>query len=572
MYTVLKNVQIIVSLLKKFGVKHIVLSPGTRNIPLVCSVENDSFFKCYSITDERSAAFFGIGLIQELNEPVAICCTSGTATCNYISGVTEAFYQKLPLVVITADRDEYCLNQLEDQTVPQMSYFKDITKKSVNVPIIQSKRDYDYSVRIVNDALLEMNHHGYGPVHINMQVAIGPEETDFSVQELPDVRKISRHMVSDRVDMQAMAKKLSNAKRIFVIYGQHSRINEQQTKSIERFFDHFDCVIGTELMSNLKCKGCVDIDNAPHFWSSNFQQDCLPEIVISVNGNFLSDYKGALKGAWSFEHWLVNEDGALADPYKKLTDIFEGDVFDFFDTMSDLSPSKRKNYDYFTSWKNHIDSIPVPNCEYSDLYAMKQLMGNLPENSVLHMANSNSVRLAQMFSANEGVKVYCNRGTNGIDGSMSSFIGTSAVTENLCFLVIGDLSFFYDMNALWNRYVKKNIRIMLSNNSGAGIFHYTRGLSEFPNLDVHIAAEHNAIAKGWVESRGFLYLSAHNKEELDEVMKKFVSVESNKPIFLEVFTDKEENKNALQQYYNSNHVVDTSLKGRLKKVAKKILG
>lgn len=570
MYSNIKNVQIIVALLKKYGIRHIVLSPGARNIPFVVSVENDDFFKCYSIVDERSAAFFGLGLAEKLCEPVAICCTSGTAVSNYVSAITEAFYQKLPIVALTADRDAYCLNQLEDQDIPQMSYFKEITKKSVNIPIIECQRDYDYSVRAVNEALLEINHNGTGPVHINMQVGIGPEETDFSADKLPDVRKIDRIMIHDLSEMKKMAEKLYNAKKILVIYGQNPPVNDEYRQAVEDFFDSYNCVIGTELMSNFSCRGSLDIDNAPHFKNSSFSE-CIPEIVISLNGNFLSDYKGALKSMWSFDHWLVSPEGSVADPYKKLTNIFEGSSFDFFKIMAELAPNKRMDYSFYDTWKSFTDSLPVPEPPYSDFYAVKKFMETIPENSVLHLGNSNSVRLAQIFPVKKGVEVYCNRGTNGIDGSMSSFMGNAVVSNSLCFLLIGDLSFFYDMNALWNRYVNKNIRIMLSNNSGAGIFHFTRDINQLPNLDLHTAAEHDAEAKGWVESRGFIYLSAHNQKELDEAMEKFVSSDSDKPVFLEVFTDKEINKTILKDYYSSWVTQVDKVKSGIKKVVRKVI-
>lgn len=570
MYTVIKNVQIIISLLKQYGIRHIVISPGSRNIAFVTSVENDPFFKTYSIVDERSAAFFGVGLIQELHEPVAICCTSGTAVCNYVSAVTEAFYQKLPLVVITADRDEYCLNQLEDQTVPQMSYFHDITKKSVNIPIIESKRDYEYAVRIANEALLELNHHGTGPVHINMPIAIGPLEIDFSTKTLPNVRKIERHLVFDRNDMRRMAQELSNAKRILVVYGQNAPASDEMKEVVEQFFHAYNCVIGVELMSNFRCEGCVDINNAPHFWSEDFEKQCVPEIVITVNGNFLSDYKGYLKGGWKFKHWLVCEEGYLADPYHKLTDIFEGLTLDFFRMMVEMSPNKRCDYGYFDVWKEQIEHLPVPDDTYCDIYAVKKFMENIPENAMLHMANSNSVRLAQKFPTKKGISVYCNRGVNGIDGSMSSFIGAAAVSNRLSFLVIGDLSFFYDMNALWNRYIGKNIRIMLNNNSGAGIFHYTRSQEQFPNIDQNIAAGHNMSARKWVESCGFKYLAAHDRTEFDIAMEQFVAPDSEQPIFLEVFTDKEENARALRNYYANGNMQNTGIRNNLKKTIKKV--
>ncbi|MCQ5386532.1 2-succinyl-5-enolpyruvyl-6-hydroxy-3-cyclohexene-1-carboxylic-acid synthase [Hungatella hathewayi] len=569
MYTSIKNIQIIIAILKQYNIRHIVISPGARNIPFAHSVERDDFFCCYSITDERSAAFFGIGLIQQLKEPVAICCTSGTAVCNYISAVTEAFYQKLPLVVITADRDEYCLNQLEDQDIPQMSYFKEITKASVNVPIIETIRNEQYAKRLVNTALLALNHHGVGPVHINMQVAIGPQEIEFNTDRLPELTVVRRHTIDNTTDLKMMAKQLTDSKKILVIYGQSAPASPAIIKSVEKFFDTFHCVFGVELMSNLQCRGCIDIDNAPHFMDKNFFSDAEPDIIISLKGNYLSDLKGILKSdTWSFKHWLISGEGEIADPYHKLTDIFECTAQTFLEKMVELAPPESyNNLDYYNFWNDFVMHLPVPNDEYSDLYVAKRFMDLLPNHSMLHLANSNSVRLAEIFSVKPNVEVYCNRGTNGIDGSMSSFIGAASVSNKPSYLIIGDLSFFYDMNALANRYVGKNIRILLNNNNCAGIFHFTRPMLQ--NLDNTIAAGNDNIAKQWVESRGFKYLCASNKKEFDSVIEEFMSPVTEGPIFLEVFSDADKNRDKLREYYGMVNTV--SVKSHIKNKVKSIL-
>lgn len=572
MYTSIKSVQIIIAMLKQYNIRHIVISPGSRNIPFSHSVEKDSFFKCYSITDERSAAFFGIGLIQQLREPVVICCTSGTAVCNYISAVTEAFYQKLPLVVITADRDEYCLNQLEDQDIPQMSYFKEITKASVNLPIIETARNEQYVQRLVNTALLSLNHHGTGPVHINMQIAIGPQETEFESNRLLEPTVIKRHDHFNDEDMKNMARQLADANQVLLIYGQSSPASPNMIKAVEHFFEIFECVFGVELMSNISCRGCVDIDNAPHFMDKAFLSNAAPDIVITLNGNYLSDLKGILKGdTWKFRHWLVSCEGEVADPYHKLTDIFECDAESFLSKMVEYGPKGTKNtMRYFNVWSNFVNHLPVPSDEYSDLYVTKRFMELLPDYSILHLANSNSVRLAEIFKVKKDVHVFCNRGTNGIDGSMSSFIGSSAVTDKPSYLLIGDLSFFYDMNALANRYVGKNLHILLNNNNCAGIFHFIR--PTINNIDNMIAAGNDNIAKNWVKSRGFEYMSAHNKQEFDSVIEDFMRCNNEGPVFLEVFSDANKNRDILRKYYGMGNVVtiQSQLKNKVKSILKGI--
>ncbi|MBD5396191.1 MAG: 2-succinyl-5-enolpyruvyl-6-hydroxy-3-cyclohexene-1-carboxylic-acid synthase [Lachnospiraceae bacterium] len=567
MYSVIRNVNILVSLLKKFDIRNIVVSPGSRNIPIAVSIEKDDFFKCYSIVDERSAAFFGIGLIQKLKQPVAICCTSGTAVCNYLSAVTEAYYQKLPLIVITADRNIYYLNQLEDQDIPQMSYFVEVTKKSVCLPIVNDEKSEWYCWRLVNEALLGLDHHGTGPVHINVPIEIGPEEMDFSLKELPELNCITRLTVeSKREEWKRYAERLKKTRKILIIYGQSFRASAELSSIIGQFFKKYNCVIATELISNLWSDGIVNLHRIFQFHSGDFLDQAEPEIVITLGGNYVSDIKGKLKSnKWNFEHWLVCEEGLIADPYRKLTNVFECSPQVFFSNMTGLGGNDILEHSYYDLWKENEKQFVEPFREYNDVYVVSEFMRKIPDHALLHVANSTSIRIAELFSVKETVDVFCNRGTNGIDGSLSAFIGAASVSDELCFLLIGDLSFFYDMNGLWNRYIGKNIRILLNNNSGAGIFHYIRSEKIIPSLDNLVAAEHDAMARKWVESRGFLYLSAYNMKEFEDNITKFFDANLDSPVFFEVFTDKKTDAEALKRYYESNK---TAMKGMKKIVGK----
>ncbi len=563
-YSVLNRVKQLVSLLKQNGITHIVLSPGNRNVPIVHSLENDPFFTCFNITDERSAAFFALGLINEIKKPVAICCTSGTAVCNYASAVAEAYYQNIPLLVITADRNPYYLNQNEDQMIPQVGVLSSICKKSVALPIDEDEKDNAYSNRILNEAFLALNHHGTGPVHINipMEAAL----TDFEECEITKVRKIERHELGDGT-WEDMAKRLKNAKRVLVVYGQSAPADEKLKSNIESFARKYNAVIAKDLISNLHCFGAVNTFSAARFLTADKFAEMCPEIVITLNGNYVSYIRGLLKSNnKKFSHWLVSESGEVADPFFKLSDIFECDCSRFFELFAQNGGDDIENT-YYKEWKKLDDGITLPEFEYSDIYATGEFMKALPENSVLHLANSSSVRLAQHFAVKESVNVYCNRGTNGIDGSLSSFIGQAAICGKPCFLLIGDLSFFYDMNGLWNRYVGNNVRIMLNNNEGAGIFHFLIGEKKISTLNKNTAAEHFATAKGWVESVGFKYLCATNKEELDAAMKEFAVADSDKPIFLEVITKKDEDARILREFYNSKK--QETFKDKLKKTLRR---
>lgn len=571
MITDVKNVQYLIGLLKQYNISHLVLSAGTKNVPFVHSVENDPFFHCYSVVDERSAAFFALGLIQQLQEPVVISCTSGTATCNYLSAVSEAFYRKLPLIVVTSDRHPYYLNQAEEQMIPQQFLYERVCKKSVNLPVVKDSEDEWYCKRVLNEALLEVTQRCSGPVHINMPLE--GSEQEFHTEKLPYVRKWERLRLSDSMEKWAeKAEKLKQAKRVLVIYGQSNPISKDETRQIENFFRKYNCIIAVDQLSNLHCEGALETFFASRTIVKEEFGKYLPDIVITVNGNYLSYIRTFLKAnANSFEHWVVCEDGEPVDPFKSLSTIFECSTQYFFKVFAELSKDNISQNSYYDLWKKLIEQTKFPEVPFSDLYAVQQLITRIPANSILNLSNSSSVRIAQHFKLDDSVSVYCNRGTNGIDGSLSTFVGQTAVVDQLSFMIIGDLSFFYDMNALWNNHVKKNARIMLNNNGGATIFHFNIGKDAIPTLDKHTAAEHYAIAKNWVESRGFRYLTASNKEEFDKALPEFLKADSEQPIFFEVFTDKVENAKLLRWVYNSNKSGTAKAKDIAKNTLKKFL-
>lgn len=545
-YTVHKNVQIIISLLKQYGISHIVFSAGTRHIPLAFSIENDPFFHCYSIVDERSAAFFALGLIEKSGEPVAIACTSGTATCNYVSAVNEAYYQQLPLVVLTSDRNPYYLNQQEEQMVTQYNLFSDAVKKSVNLPIVRDEKDAVYCTRLVNEALLELKHREAGPVHINFPIDDNYPEPmgTFKLKEmdLPKVRKIERISVeSEDLIWDDLAYKLKHS-RTMIIYGQDKPADNVRLEAMRLFAESFNCIYATDILSNVGGKYCIDMGTALKV--VDLSGDLMPTLIITMNGASISGIKARFKDK-GIEHWHISKEGMVSDVFRSQTAIIECSVEYFLKRLGSLAD--KQDNTYYEKWEKAIfagqvhDSFDIE-VEYSGTYLIQQFMKTIPKSSLLHLANSNSVRIASMFQVDPSIEVYCNRGTCGIDGSMSAFIGQAQVSLNqLCFLIIGDLSFFYDMNALWNRYIGANIRILLHNNFGGAIFHapFYKQVEEFPNIDRHIAAGHDTQARAWAEARGFKYLSAHNKSEVCKELPVFMDSSEKQPILFEVFTEME---------------------------------
>lgn len=570
MYSDIKSVQIIVSLLKQHGIKHVVCSPGNRNVPIVHSMEQDPYFQTYSVVDERSAAFFGIGLIHRYNEPVALCCTSGTAVCNYYSGIVEAFYQKLPLLVISADRNPYYLNQDEEQMLPQVEGFHKVTKKSVQLPMIKDAADEYVCGRLVNEALLELNHHGCGPVQIN--IPLEAKLSEFNTEALPTVQKIDRYILDSSYD--ECCEILQHAK-VLVLYGQASKLTKHEEKAIEEFSSIFDAPIAVDPLGNLHCNGTV-----PTFLVSRvvdvayFENKLCPDIVITLHSGYVSYVRSHLKSCkQKVHHWCVNDDGSCRDAFLCIDKIFEADPIEFIKKMNATAKKRgisSKKHNYLDLWKaiNQTISVDKVKLNWSDLAAVKLLVKNIPNNAKFHIANSSSIRLVSNFEIDPSLEVFCNRGANGIDGSASAFVGMCQEQTELCYLLIGDLSFFYDLNSLWNNFLTNNMRIILSNNEGATLFHYTVGLNKVPQLDQNIAAGHCATAEGWVKSRGFMYIAVRNEAELQKALNIAKDKTLKSPVFIEVFTDKETDAQELKRFYSelavaSNLMPKKSLLDRL---------
>ena len=446
--------------------------------------------------------------------------------------------------------------------IPQMSVFRDVCKAAVHLPIVKEEQDEWVCQNLINSALLEMDHHGKGPVHINIPIESGT--TSFNTRVLPTAKKINR-VYANSDEVASLGQRLQG-KRIFLLYGQSAPCSEALVDLLENFAAQYDAVIGVDHLSNLRCKGAINTFLGPKMLEDAKLKALLPDIVISCGGNFVSNLRPLFRNNTDkVEHWLISESGLVQDPFHCLTEVIEGTPMDFLKKV--VSPEKSgKLGGYYEEWQTAMAGCVMKEIPYSDLMAVEKFMSKLKAGDKLHLANSNSVRLANHFDLPAGVDVTCNRGTNGIDGSASSFIGEAAISEDKSYLLIGDLSFFYDMNSLWNRYVGKNVRILLNNNSGAAIFHCTIGKSKISTLNMHTAAEHFYSAEGWAVSAGMKYLSARNEQELESALQSFMGDEEG-PMFLEVFTDKEKDAGILRSAYGKSNKAPT-LKQAIKKLLK----
>ena len=551
MYTDKKNILQLIALLRAHGISKVVLCPGSRNAPIVHTLSEHPDFICYAVTDERSAGYFAIGLSLNGGEPVAICCTSGTALLNLYPAVAEAFYQNIPLVVISADRPAVWIGQMDGQTLPQPGVFQSLVKKSANLPEIHTIEDEWYCNRLINETLLELDHHGTGPVHIN--VPVSEPLFRFTTEALPEVRVIRRYQGpnANGEDCSCLLKRLNSYRKRMIVAGQSNLSYIFEKRHAQLLHNNFVWV--KEHIGNLTAPGIPmkNFDTALHAISEDMATQLTPELLITFGGHVVSKrLKMFLRQHPPKEHWHISLDGKVVDLYGSLTAVIKMDPFEFLCMIADAADNHAPEYAYL--WKDYCKTIPEPEFAYSEMSVVSAFIKSLPHSCILHLANSSVVRYAQLYDIPSTIKVCCNRGTNGIEGSLSTAAGYAASSDKLNFIAIGDLSFFYDMNALWNENIRPNLRILLLNNSGGEIFHALPGLEMSGSSRKFIAGSHTTSAKGWAEERGFLYMKAENENELAMAMKDFTQQESMEaPMLLEVFTNKDEDAQILKKYYHS---------------------
>ncbi len=511
MYSDKENVNILTSLLVAHGIHHAVVCPGSRNSPIVHNLNECPTICCYAVTDERSAGFYALGMSQCLNEPVVVCVTSGTALLNLVPAVAEAYYQHRSVIVVSADRPQQWIDQLDGQTLPQSDALGRFVSKAVSLPEPRDDEERWYCNRMINEALIIR----HAPVHIN--VPISEPLFNFSTAELPKERKIECQWADiSSVALNHVARMFIQAKRPLLIGGQ----------PMNPHYDEAVVIIGDD-------------------------ESYIPDFVLYTGGSIVSKrLKRFLRKAK--ETWVVNEIGEVTDTFMNLTNIIQGDgevVADYIRFMLEQQP-----HPFVQKWdellaKIHSQAVSYAP-SYSQMAAVQYFEHHISKDAVVHYANSTAIRLANIFSEHP---VYCNRGVNGIEGSLSTAAGCSCVTDAPVFCVIGDLSFFYDQNALWNQNLRGNLRIMLLNNRKGGIFNMLDGLEQSPARDKYVAAEHSANAEGICRQNNVSYLSAHSMKEMQKGIDQLLSDQSDIPVLLEVFTEASEDELVYKEYYHSLH-------------------
>lgn len=581
------NAQIVLSALKEMNIKKIVVSPGNTNIPISEGVQIDPFFEVYSSVDERSAAYLACGLSQESQEPVALSCTGATASRNYLPGLTEAFYRKLPIIAITSTNGNENIGNLIAQNLDRNSIPNDVAKDSFQLPIVKDKRDFWYCKHLVNKALIEISRDGGGPVHINLPTSF---KGTFNTKELPKLK------LAKRLELDNTFPDIEKYKRIVIFIGSHKKFTDEETRVLGEFSRKFDVPVLCDHTSSYEGFGRVTsalvCTNASSDHAIN--QVLSPDLIIHI-GEITGDYATAnfLENSDSIV-WRVSEDGQLRDRFKRIEYVFQCSEKDFFMKFITSEIPSKESTGYYQDWMNYLTEIrgAIPELPFSNIYIAQYLSSCLPENSNFSFGILNSLRSNNFFDYESGTSAGSNVGGFGIDGCLSTVVGSSfASPDKLHFLVIGDLAFFYDMNVLGNRHLKNNLRIILVNNKGGAEFkNYSHGGAIFgEKTDEFIAAANhfqgvsleNSPAQAWVHSLGLDYISASNKADFEKNSTKLFS-QNDKSIVFECFTNFESESEALKlmdsidKDLTINGKLKTTLKNRLssdtKSRIKKILG
>lgn len=545
MYTNDKATQIVIALFKAYGIKDVVISPGTRNRGFSASVQNDAFFNAYSVVDERSAGYFATGLAYETGRPVVIACTGATASRNYMPALTEAYYRGLPVIALTCGNEKgnpyNMLPQYVDRSVSQ----NDVKECSVTLPHVADAQSAELCETLVNAALSHVFGRRRGPVHINLLSL----DMDYAAKELPEVHKVDYYEADDLYDRSRVSSLAAalNGRKVGVFIGVHAKMDKDETKALEAFAKAYDAMVFCDHTSNYRGANKV-------LTAAVCETGCLPELpdVMIDIGSVTATYPFSGKLFKSAEVWRVSENGEFKQRYGFVKNFFDCREKSFFAVLAGEGRGK----EVYFSKRSAVRLPDVSVLPLSNTYVASVVSRKLPPRSSLHVSILNSLRNMNLFELDGSIDCISNVGGFGIDGPVSTLAGQSMADDRrLYFGVVGDLAFFYDMNILGNRHLKNNLRLLVVNN-GLGVeFRLDASLSSrlsAEEINRFIAARgHNGSVKAWAEAMGFLYMSAQSKEEFDAQADAFCHADVrhfDRPVVFEVFTTAEDDVDGYRMF------------------------
>ena len=545
MYPKIPLAQSVIEICKAKGLQHIVISPGSRNAPLTIGFTNHKAFTCYSIADERSAAFFALGIAQQIQKPVAVVCTSGSALLNYYPAVAEAFYSQIPLVVISADRPHDKIDIGDGQTIRQANVYANHSLYNANLTEEASE---------VNDLKIQealfIAATQKGPVHINVPF----EEPLYETVPNPSVKPVMVELFAEskpKIEVSEYSALWNQASKKLVLLGVNDPGAIAQ-EYLDQLGNDPSVVVMTEVTSNAHHPNFIThIDTLiTPFTEEDFIR-FQPEILVTMGGMIVSKrIKAFLRKYKPKHHWHIDTLRAY-DTFKALTAHFETNPNTFWSTFLPQTKEVNSNYqrqilkireNRFHKHQQYAKGIP-----FSDFKVFETVLANLPQHCQLQISNSSAIRYAQLFPIQPGIEVFCNRGTSGIDGSTSTAVGAAVVNRKKTFCITGDISFFYDSNALWNRYIPNDFKIILINNRGGGIFRILPGHQETETFNTFFETSHQLTAEHLAKMYGFDYRTATSEEEIQQQWEDFER--NTKPVIFEIFTPEKRNNKILLEYF-----------------------
>ena len=540
--------QSIIQICMAKGIENIIISPGSRNAPLTIGFANNPAFHCFSIADERCAAFFAMGIAQQTQKPTAVVCTSGSALLNYYPAVAEAFYSKIPLIVISADRPQSKIDIGDGQTIRQQNVFENHSVYNANLTE-EASAENDLKINEAIDTAFAKK----GPVHINAPFEEPLYQTVSELSVTPIISAFAKEPQANSNENLAQCTSIWNQSQKKLILVGENFPNTISAEVIAFLAQDPSVVVMTETTSNLHHPSFLNsIDTIITPFSETEFKKLQANVLVTFGGMVVSKrIKAFLRTYKPSHHWHIDALRAY-DTYSCLTKHIKQSPQEFFTQLMPVARPVLSDYKAIfeginqhrkTKHKEYVSKIP-----FSDFKVFESLFPSLPKNSILQLSNSSTIRYAQLFDIDSSIEVFCNRGTSGIDGSTSTAIGEAVANEKPVVLITGDISFLYDSNALWNNYIPKNFKIILLNNGGGGIFRILPGHEETPVFNTFFETSHHLTAEHLAKMYGFEYQSANDEVTLSDALRIFYS-QNEKPSILEVFTPTLENDKIVLQYF-----------------------
>lgn len=547
------NARCIAAILKAHACRRVVIAPGSRNAPLILAFSADSHFKCYSVPDERSAAFTAMGMTLEGKEPVAVVCTSGSAAMNFYPAVAEAYYQKLPLIIITADRPLELIDQGVGQTVRQQGVFGEHIVAEAN--LLREPGDdltRSYNQRVINEVMLASK---TGPVHINVPF----DEPLYDTQEIKeeDIKIIRKLPVKTSLpDLKSFSRVWNESSKILVLAG-HMPSNSKLQALMVQLNQKSPYLVLSESVTNLHLpNGISTIDRLVNTIDEEEKNALQADLVITMGGEIVSKMiKQYLQQYPAQHHWHLSETGEVRDTFQQLTGVLNADPSSFFEALlsevTDGDPTYRDHWLSVAEQKQQAHTQYLKQVEFSDFAVFDAILKNIPANSILHSANSASIRYAQLFEHQPDLEHHTNRGTSGIDGCTSTAIGHAQTSDKAVILVTGDVAFLYDSNAFWNNQLPPNLRVIVINNGGGNIFRIIKGPDGQEEFERFQETTHNLNLAAIGQLYGIEHELVEDIDALNAILAGFLDIKgSEAPAILEVKTPRLRNPEVLLQYFN----------------------